>query len=132
MSPKSLPVDFPRTSWQGAISGALPKLLLRKVGDTYQAGPTDDEVYERFIVCDDLAEQLAAYASRKMTANAWSLETALSKVEAGVVKKVDSGVWDFLTEEVTWTMKRTRQILMDRVGSGSNIPSQERYDSYEE
>ena len=100
MSPKPLPVDFPRTSSQGAISGAQPKLLLRKVGDTYQAGPTDDEVHERYLVCDDLAEQLAAYTSRKMTANTWSLQTALSKVEAGVLKKVDSGLWDLSTAEV--------------------------------
>ncbi|WP_277183301.1 hypothetical protein [Caballeronia sp. BR00000012568055] len=113
MSLKPFPVDFPRTSSQGAISGAQPKLLLRKVGDTYQAGPTDDEVYERFIVCDDLAEQLAAYASRKMTANAWSLETAMAKVEAGVFKKVHSGIWDFSTAEVAWTIERMRQILTD-------------------
>ncbi|SAK96791.1 hypothetical protein AWB75_07048 [Caballeronia catudaia] len=132
MSPKPLPADFPRTTSQGAISGAQPKLLLRKVGGIYQAGPTDDEVYERFVVCDDLAEQLAAYASRKMTANAWSLATTMAKVEAGVLKKVHSGVWDFSTAEVTWTIERTRQILTDRVGSGSNIPTQERDDSHEE
>jgi uncharacterized protein (DUF2252 family) len=132
MSPKPLPVDFPRTSSQGAISGAQPKLLLRKVGDTYQAGPTDDEVHERYLVCDDLAEQLAAYTSRKMTANTWSLQTALSMVEAGVLKKVDGGIWDFSTEEVAWTMERTRQILTDaiaaqtRVETDSSIPTQDR------
>ena len=137
MSPKPLPVDFPRIFSQGAISGVQPKLLLRKVGDTYQAGPTDDEVYERYIVCDDLAEQLAAYASRKMTANAWSLQTAVSKVEAGVLKKVHSGVWDFSTAEVTWTIERTRQILTDaaaaqtNLGSDSSIPSRPRDDSQE-
>ncbi len=117
MSPKPLPVDFPRPPSQGAISGAQPKLLLRKIGDMYQAGPTDDEVYERFVVCDDLAEQLAAYASRKMTANAWSLETAVTRVEAGVRKKVHSGIWDFSTAEVTWTMDRTRQILTDAIAA---------------
>ena len=132
MSPKPLPVDFPRIFSQGAIFGVQPKLLLRKVGDTYQAGPTDDEVYERYIVCDDLAEQLAAYASRKMTANAWSLQTAVSKVEAGVLKKVHSGVWDFSTAEVTWTIERTRQILTDAAaaqashGPDSNIPTKDR------
>jgi uncharacterized protein (DUF2252 family) len=132
MSPKPLPADFPRTTSQGAISGAQPKLLLRKVGDTYQTGPTDDEVYERYIVCDDLAEQLAAYASRKMTANAWSLQTAVSKVEAGVLKKVHSGIWDFSTAEVTWTIERTRQILtaaaaaQTSVGPDSSIPTQDR------
>jgi len=138
MSPKPLPPDFPRTTAQGAISGAQPKLLLRKVGETYQAGPTDDEVYEKYIACDDLAEQLAAYASRKMTANAWSMQTAISKVEAGVLKKVHSGIWDFSTAEVTWTIERTRQILTDaiaartHVGSDSNIPGQPRDDSREE
>ncbi|MDR5798232.1 hypothetical protein QCE49_33065 [Caballeronia sp. LZ008] len=138
MSQKHLPADFPRTTAQGSISGAQPKLLLRKIGDTYQAGPTDDEVYDRYIVCDDLAQQLAAYASRKMTANAWSLQTAVSKVEAGVFKKVHSGIWDFSTAEVTWTIERARQILTDanaaqtRVGSDSNTPSHPRDDSHEE
>ncbi len=138
MSQKHLPADFPRSSSQGAISGAQPKLLLRKVGDTYQAGPTDDELYERYIVCDDLAEQLAAYASRKMTANPWSLETTIAKVEAGVLKKVHGGIWDFSTAEVTWTIERTRRILTDaiaaqtRVGSDSNVPRQERDDSHKE
>ncbi|SAK89745.1 hypothetical protein AWB78_04750 [Caballeronia calidae] len=132
MSQKHLPADFPRTSTQGAVSGAQPKLLLRKVGDTYQSGPTDDEAYERFIVCEDLAEQLAAYASRKMAANAWSLETAVSKAEAGVFKKVRSGIWDFSTAEVAWTIERTRQILTVRVGSDSNIQSEPRDDAREE
>jgi len=137
MSPKPLPPDFPRSTSQGSVSGVQPKLLLRKVGDTYQAGPTDDEVYERYIACDDLAEQLAAYASRKMRANAWSLQTAVSKVEAGVLKKVHSGVWDFSTAEVTWTIERTRQILTDAaaaqtsLGSDSSIPSRPRDDSQE-
>lgn len=117
MSPKPVPADFPRTTSQGSISGAQPKLLLRKIGDMYQAGPTDDEVYERYIACDDLAEQLAAYATRKMTANAWSLQTAISKVEAGVLKKVDSGIWDFSTAEVTWTIERTGQILTDAIAA---------------
>ena len=138
MSPKPLPPDFPRSTSQGSISGVQPKLLLRKVGDTYQAGPTDDEVYERYIACDDLAEQLAAYASRKVTANAWSLQTAMAKVEAGVFKKVHGGVWDFSTAEVTWTIERTRQILADAaaaqtsLGSDSNIPSHPRDDSHKE
>lgn len=117
MSQKHLPADFPRTTSQGSISGAQPKLLLRKIGDMYQAGPTDDEVYERYIACDDLAEQLAAYATRKMTANAWSVQTAISKVEAGVLKKVDSEIWDFSTAEVTLTIERTRQILTDAIAT---------------
>jgi len=111
MSQNPLPTDFPIASSPGAISGAQPKLLVRKLGDTYQSGPTDEEVYERYLICEDLAEQLAAYASRKMTANPWSVETAVSKVETGVLKKVDSGVWDFSAGEAAWTIKRTRQIL---------------------
>lgn len=53
-------------------------------------------------------------------------------VEAGVLKKVDGGIWDFSTEEVAWTMERTRQILTDaiaaqtRVETDSSIPTQDR------
>ncbi|VBO96041.1 hypothetical protein [Burkholderia pseudomallei] len=138
MNQQRVPDNFPRESPQGAVSGAQPKLLLRKVGDTYCAGLTDADVYDRYIVCDDLAQQLAAYASHKMRANSWSLQTAVSKVEAGVLEKVRSGIWDFSAAEVAWTIERTRQILADTaagetsIGPDSNILSQTRDDSYDE
>lgn len=121
MNTQRVPPDFPKPSSQGAISGAQPKLIVRKAGDEYRASPTDAEVYERYIVCDDLAQQLAAYTSRKMSANAWSLEIAIAKVEVGVQKKVRSGVWDFSAAEIAWTLGRTRELLTGTAASETSV-----------
>ncbi|SDE02030.1 hypothetical protein SAMN05421548_13092 [Paraburkholderia lycopersici] len=138
MSRQCVPGNFPRASLQGAVSGAQPKLVLRKTGDKYSSGPTDAERYERYIVCDDLAQQLAAYATRKMTSNAWSLQATVSKIEVGILKKVRSGIWEFSDAEIAWTIGRTRQILSDTaagetsIGPDSNILGQARDDSHDE
>jgi DNA-binding CsgD family transcriptional regulator len=116
-----VPDDFPRASLQGAVSGAQPKLLLRKIGGMYRAGLTDDEVYERYVLCKDFAQQLAAYTSRIMAANAWSLQTALSKVEVAVVRKVRSGLWDFSNAEIAWTIECTRQMVSNTMVSDKSL-----------
>ncbi|MEX3999691.1 hypothetical protein AB4Y38_12425 [Paraburkholderia sp. EG285A] len=88
----------------------------------------DAEVYERYIVCEDLAQQLVTYTARKMAENAWSLQTILPKVKAGFLKKTRSGIWEFSDAEVTWTIGRTREILSDpasgRTSPDSNIQNQ--------
>ncbi|QLB62956.1 hypothetical protein A9O66_11520 [Paraburkholderia caribensis] len=106
-----VPDDFPRVSHQGALPGAQPKLLLRNIAGRYRAGPTDEEVYERYLVCEDFARQLASYTSRKMAENAWSLQEAVSKVEAGILTKVRSGIWDFSDAEIAWTIGHMGQIM---------------------
>ncbi|MFP3586386.1 hypothetical protein SCB29_22375 [Paraburkholderia sp. SIMBA_055] len=103
------------------MSGAQPKLLLRKAGDTYRAESTDAEVYERYIVCEDLAQQLVTYTARKMAENTWSLQTAISKVEEGLLMKTRSGIWEFSDAEIAWTIGRTREILSDPASGRTSL-----------
>jgi hypothetical protein len=54
-----VPEDFPRPLHMGAIGGAQPKFLTVKFqGRYYVPGATPPEIYERWILCSDLAEQL--------------------------------------------------------------------------
>lgn len=70
------------------------------------------ESWVRYDACEDLASQLSAYASRKITISGLSPDVALTRAERGVILKVDLGEWDFSQREVTWVMKRTRQLLL--------------------
>lgn len=106
-----VPDDFPREPWHGLVSGTQPKILLREKNWRYYTGLSDDELWTRYDVCEDLARQLAAYTSRKMLRSGWSFDDALGKIEKSVNGKVSAGQWDFSPAEVAWVMKRTRELL---------------------
>ena len=112
MNHPAVPEDFPRAFAQGAVSGCQPKLLLREIGGRYVAGQTDEERFTRYEACIDLVQQLVSYARRKQGANpAWSLDDAMSRVEAGVAIKVASGQWDLASGELAWILRRVRELL---------------------
>jgi hypothetical protein len=114
------PDDFPRARVPGVVSGAQPKLLVQEIGGRYHAGLTDEELWTRYDVCEDHAGQLAEYASRKMSALGLSLDDALQRVGKGLRAKVGAGLWDFSLDEMTWLMKRTRELLLASAsGNGS-------------
>lgn len=97
-----VPDDFPREPWPGVVPGAQPKLLVHEKDGRYCIGLTDDELWTRHEVCEDLARQLAAYTSRKMSEHGWPLDDALGKVERSVNGKVSAGQWDFSPAEIAW------------------------------
>ncbi|WER46029.1 hypothetical protein CupriaWKF_00080 [Cupriavidus sp. WKF15] len=111
MTDRVIPGDFPREQGPAVVSGAQPKLALRRVDGTYYAGLTEEELWERYDICEDLARQLAGYAARKMAEHGWLLDDAMSRVEKSVTKKVSMRTWEFSPTEITWTMKRTRELL---------------------
>ncbi|MGY2491135.1 hypothetical protein [Cupriavidus sp. CP313] len=123
MSRQVIPEDFPKNDWLGAVSGAQPKLLVRQNGERYEGPSTEEARWQRYEKCEDLAQQLAPYTRRKMSENSWSLEETLPRVEASVAKKVHNCQWDFSAAEVTWIMKRTREVLLAPVPQ-TNRPSQ--------
>ncbi|UBM09988.1 hypothetical protein [Cupriavidus metallidurans] len=112
MGRQVIPEDFPKNDWLGAVSGAQPKLLVRQNGERYEGASTEEARLERYDICEDLAQQLAPYTRLKMSENCWSLEEALPRLEASVAKKVHNCQWDFSAAEVTWIMKRTREVLL--------------------
>jgi hypothetical protein len=86
--------DFPRRPSPGAVTGAQPKLLLRRIGDQLISGLTEHELFARYEMCEDLAQQLMSYIQRRMAENpAWSQDEMLSKACVGVARKVQGGQW---------------------------------------
>ncbi|MDR6469403.1 hypothetical protein J2777_003131 [Paraburkholderia graminis] len=106
-----VPEDFPREPSPGLVPGTQPKLLVRKTHGRYYTGLTDEELWTRYDACEDLAGQLAEYASRKMSASGLSLDDALERVEKGLKAKVDGGQWDFSRAEIAWTLNRLHKLL---------------------
>lgn len=107
-----VPDDFPREPSPGLVPGAQPKLLVREMDGRYHTGLTDEELWTRYDACEDLAGQLAGYASRKMSASGLSLDDALGRVEKGLKAKVSAGQWDISPAEIAWVMKRTRELVL--------------------
>lgn len=107
----------------GLVPGAQPKLLVREMAGRFYSGLTDEELWTRYDACENLAGQLAEYASRKMSASGLSLDDALGRVEKGLKAKVDGGQWDFSHAETAWTLNRLRELLSatrNDVGDGGD------------
>ncbi|MDR5879425.1 hypothetical protein [Caballeronia sp. LZ032] len=113
MADRHVPDDFPREPDLGSVTGVQPKLLVREVNGRYVSGPTDEELWERYDTCEDLANQLYEYVSRKIATAGLSPDVALARAEKGVRLKVDAGEWGFSQAEVAWVMKRVQQHWVD-------------------
>lgn len=100
----SIPADFPRDPHPGALTGAMPKLPARKIGDAYIVGLTDEELAQRYDVCHDLVTQLVAYCQRKLGENPdWSQQQAYERTKKGLVSKQHS--WNLSAREVDWILR---------------------------
>ena len=98
-----IPPDFPRVGRPGAVGGAHPKVLVRKVDGQLVTGPTEDETQARYALCVDLEAQLRTYCDRKQRENPDLDRIALlQKIRAGVGQKG----WDLSEAELDWIMKR--------------------------
>ncbi|WP_414446774.1 hypothetical protein AB4851_08275 [Burkholderia sp. 22PA0099] len=119
-----VPDSFPRKLAPGSVPGVQPKMLLRQVGERYSNELDNEDVLARYRGCEDLACQLRDYVLRKVTASGFSLADALARAEKGVRQKVDSGQWDFSSDEVAWVAARTHVLVAeksnDREGDGEH------------
>ncbi len=58
-----IPDDFPKPIHTGAVGGSQPKFLVVMYnGRFYEPGATPPELYERWTICRELAEQLVRKA----------------------------------------------------------------------
>lgn len=98
-----IPLDFPRGSRPGAVAGAHPKILVRKIDGRLVTGLTEEEIQARYELCVDLEAQLRTYCERKQRENPDLDRIALlQKVRAGVRQKG----WDLSEAELDWVMER--------------------------
>jgi hypothetical protein len=112
------PEDFPHDYGVGAVSGVHPKLLVRKVGEVYVSGLTEEERYARYDNCVDLVNQLEDYCHRKLRErHDWSVAALLEKVRVTVEGKTE---WDLSAGEVEWMM---RKLYLRMKSTESDSPS---------
>jgi hypothetical protein len=104
---KSIPEDFPRGFTAPTLPGAQVKFNARKVGDRFVVGLTQEELYERWAYCEDLAQQLADRTRRKQEAG---LASDLDAFYKETERRVRGQGWDLSEDEIKWLMQRTRAL----------------------
>lgn len=107
MHPKpdpTTPPDFPRDYGLGAVAGVQAKLLVRKVGNVYLSGLSDEELHARYDMCFDLVNQLADYCCRKLEEHPdWTACELFEKLRTAVEKRTD---WDLSFGETAWVLSK--------------------------
>jgi hypothetical protein len=79
------PDDFPRDTTPASLSGARPKFAGRMVGGKLVIGLTAEQRFERWDLCEDLAQQLVAVADRDAGRfPEHSREVTLQRVRRGI------------------------------------------------
>ena len=107
MKIEGIPGDFPLEPVLGSVAGVQPKLLVRKEDGQYVAGRSADEHRERYLACEDLAQQLTEYCKRKaMEHPEWHWTYNLERVSKGLAQKAAAGVWELSAAEQAWVMQR--------------------------
>lgn len=104
-----IPEDFPQPI-PAVVGGAQPKVaaILTSRGIYTEDGDSREERYE---VCEDVAQQLVKYCSRKRDENpTWSEESTQQKIVGAFSRKVRSGEWKFSRAEQKWIEQRLRTL----------------------
>lgn len=106
MTNESIPEDFPRKGPTASLSGVHPKLAVRldASAGAYVAGPTDDEIRERYDICADLVQQLVAKCQKNRGTKYASLTEA--KILAGLFEQLTKTNWGS-REEMAWIIRHT-------------------------
>ena len=106
---EDVPDDFPRVARLGAVAGAQPKLLMTQYeGKFYELGLSPPEVYERWLNCEDLAQQLSQAAMpSKLGKRAHMTE---EEILAQYVPRLKAQGWG-APEEMEWVANRAGVIL---------------------
>jgi hypothetical protein len=101
-----VPEDFPRDIAPGVVSGAQPKICVVRSNETYVAGQTDQERYERWAICEDLVTQLRQVAVKDAAKHpGQALDVTLERIRVSVARK---GWVSKL--ELHWIMRRLRSM----------------------
>lgn len=109
-----IPPDFPEAESTGAVPGVQPKLLARKADDLFVAGISED-TRARYIMCEDLAHQLASYSARKRVENHdWS-ETQIADRVTRSVRQSAFG-WGLSPAETKWVLMRVDALTLTTKG----------------
>lgn len=104
-----VPADFPRPVPAGAVAGVMPKsLLVDYGGKLYAPGCTPPELFERWDICEDLAQQLRSKSiEAKAGKRAYMAE---ADILAELLEQLLETDWGS-DAEMKWVIRRTAQLL---------------------
>lgn len=107
MNLDDVPADFPRDTVLASVPGVQPKLCVRLSSDVYRSTLTDDDRCERWLVCEDLAQQLVRVAQMDAAAHPeHSREQTLERLKTAIAIK--RWVSD---RELDWLIRRLQTLL---------------------
>lgn len=103
------PADFPRLTEHGWPSGAATKYVASFDGQHYSAVVAEQELYERYLGCCDLLDDLVLYCKQKMAAHAELNESALhQRVVDGLRNTPQVGI---TPAELDWVMHELAMVM---------------------
>ncbi|WP_147375700.1 hypothetical protein [Noviherbaspirillum cavernae] len=104
-----VPADFPRPVHFGAVPGMQPKLLATKYnGRFYSPGCSPPELFERWDICEDLANQLAT-KSLESKAGKRAHMTEAQILDQYLPRLIETK-WTS-EPEARWVIRRTAEII---------------------
>jgi hypothetical protein len=107
-----IPESFPRESVLASVSGFQNKITARRINGKYIVGLTEEEILERYINCEDFAQQIVDYCLRKAVENPdWTHDFNFDRTIRGVAHKVSQRVFRFSDSEQDWMSTRAKEIL---------------------
>lgn len=108
-----IPLDFPRRTVTGSLSGAMPKLSVRLGADGTYTNLVGDEAHlAAYENAEHLAQSLKTYVLRKEVEHPeWGRDDVLRRVKNSLSEKHRSGQWDVEPPEQDWIMQRLSQLL---------------------
>lgn len=110
MNEKPVPEDFPRSRPIAALSGVHPKVAVRRdaKSGTYVVGPSEEELRDRYEICEDLVTQLIVKCRKNRSTKYASLSE--TKILAGLFEQLIKSGWGS-REEMAWIIRHTASEL---------------------
>lgn len=102
-----VPDDFPRPTVPAVVPGAQPKVGATLSWGVYIAGLTPEERYERWVICEDIVQQLLPVAQKDAAKYPHhSPDETLGRVRVAVARKG----W-VSPDELDWLLQRMKTLL---------------------
>ncbi|SDC53918.1 hypothetical protein SAMN05216345_102677 [Cupriavidus sp. YR651] len=107
MNLNDVPENFPRITIPAVVTGVQPKIGVRGIDGRYVVGQTEEERYERWDICEDLAQQLLQVAQKDETGHpGQAREKTLRRLRISVSQKG----W-CSEDELDWLIGRLAALL---------------------